>query len=337
MTAGALATTASAAVLLGIARRALLVRPPRQPRRRGAVRACDVRSLALPLAARGQAVDLPPPIRQRRRAGCSSRPPRTAARRDDAARRRVARLHLPRVAEGRLPNFARLLDAGAGMDLATMRPTQPDPVWAAVATGMYPAKNGVRSARRYFARSETARSICCPTTASRTRSCISASSATSRTRRTAGGRGRSGDPRRRWRQRRHRPLAADVSRLEAVDGFIVSDRFHQLVGSIADFDRAARPPATCCRSLEAALPTRQAGVRCESDVQRRRAREPGRIRAAPRSRYSAAMHELAGEIGARLTALRYEGLDTVGHYYLRYTQPGRFRDCPTRIAAASRR
>jgi predicted AlkP superfamily phosphohydrolase/phosphomutase len=30
----------------------------------------------------------------------------------------------------------------------------------------------------------------------------------------------------------------------------------------------------------------------------------------------------------RLTALRYEGLDTVGHYYLRYSQPRAFRDVP---------
>jgi predicted AlkP superfamily phosphohydrolase/phosphomutase len=33
-------------------------------------------------------------------------------------------------------------------------------------------------------------------------------------------------------------------------------------------------------------------------------------------------------MGARLTALRYEGLDTVGHYYLRCTQPRIFRDLP---------
>ena len=62
---------------------------------------------------------------------------------------------LPRVAEGRLPAFARLLDKGAVIDLATTRPTQPDSVWAAVATGMYPAKNGVRSAGSYYARGDT--------------------------------------------------------------------------------------------------------------------------------------------------------------------------------------
>jgi hypothetical protein len=39
---------------------------------------------------------------------------------------------------GRLPNFGRLLDSGAAMHLATLRPTQPGPVWATVATGQYP-------------------------------------------------------------------------------------------------------------------------------------------------------------------------------------------------------
>ena len=61
---------------------------------------------------------------------------------------------LPRAAEGRLPNFSRVIEGGAAVDLATIRPTQPDPVWAAVATGMYPAKSGVRSAARYYARND---------------------------------------------------------------------------------------------------------------------------------------------------------------------------------------
>jgi predicted AlkP superfamily phosphohydrolase/phosphomutase len=30
----------------------------------------------------------------------------------------------------------------------------------------------------------------------------------------------------------------------------------------------------------------------------------------------------------RFTAVRYDGLDVVGHYYLRYTQPRTFRDIP---------
>ena len=52
-------------------------------------------------------------------------------------------------AEGRLPNFGRILDAGAVMHLATLHPTSADAVWAAVATGKLPQKNGVRSAGIY--------------------------------------------------------------------------------------------------------------------------------------------------------------------------------------------
>lgn len=56
---------------------------------------------------------------------------------------------VPAVAEGRLPEFARLLDGGASLHLATLRPTQPAPVWATVATGKYPSKHGIRSAAVY--------------------------------------------------------------------------------------------------------------------------------------------------------------------------------------------
>ena len=52
-------------------------------------------------------------------------------------------------AEGRLPNFGRILDSGAAMHLATLRPTQPGPVWATVATGQYPPRHGVISTSTY--------------------------------------------------------------------------------------------------------------------------------------------------------------------------------------------
>jgi predicted AlkP superfamily phosphohydrolase/phosphomutase len=52
-------------------------------------------------------------------------------------------------AEGRLPNFGRLLDVGAVMHVATLHPTSADAVWAAVATGKLPQKNGVRSGGVY--------------------------------------------------------------------------------------------------------------------------------------------------------------------------------------------
>jgi len=57
----------------------------------------------------------------------------------------------PAVAAGRLPNIARIFDQGAVLHLATLRPTQAEPVWSAVATGRYPIYNGVRSAVVYRA------------------------------------------------------------------------------------------------------------------------------------------------------------------------------------------
>jgi hypothetical protein len=58
----------------------------------------------------------------------------------------------PIAAEGRLPNFGKLLEAGAVMHLATTRPTHAVPVWTAVATGKLPYKNGIRSAASYTVR-----------------------------------------------------------------------------------------------------------------------------------------------------------------------------------------
>ena len=51
--------------------------------------------------------------------------------------------------EGRLPNLGRILDSGAAMHLATLRPTQPGPVWTTVATGRYPPRHGVISTSTY--------------------------------------------------------------------------------------------------------------------------------------------------------------------------------------------
>lgn len=60
------------------------------------------------------------------------------------------------VAEGRLPNFGRVLDSGVATHLATLRPTQAEPIWTTVATGRLPQTSGVRSAARYRARANGA-------------------------------------------------------------------------------------------------------------------------------------------------------------------------------------
>ena len=149
-------------------------------------------SLALPIAARGAGGALPLGARRVTLAPRRRRARRRASRCCCSTARRSSTCW-PRVAAGRLPNFGRVLDSGASMDLATIRPTQPDPVWAAVATGMYPAKNGVRSAafvfraRRRPAARPAAGSLFLAHPGPPRRAC-----ATSRTRRRRGGRGRSG-------------------------------------------------------------------------------------------------------------------------------------------------
>src|SRR3954466_6994813 len=303
MTAGALATTASAAVLLVIA-----VAHYSFGRRGSRVGAslfvlAAFASLALPLAARGPGVDLPMPIAPlRAQAAPAAAPgqPRVAMILLDGASLDYV---LPRVAEGRLPAFARLLEKGAVMDLATVRPTQPDPVWAAVATGMYPSKNGVRSAASFFARSDDRMVDLLPD------HCFSHALV------YLGFIHDEPNASNTWRARPLWSIASNAGvrvgivrwpltyPAAEVNGFIVSDRFHQLVGSIAEFDRAATP-ADVLPWLEASFSQPPAGPESHAP-------HPGAAAAAAgtpeesalrRDRgYSAVMRNLAAEMSPRLT------------------------------------
>ena len=329
MTAGALATTAAAAVLLVIA-----VAHYSFGRRGSRVGAslfvlAAFASLALPLAARGPGISLPEPIRLTGTAPppqpvLPGQPRVTMILLDGGSLEYV----LPRVAEGRLPAFARLVEKGAVMDLATVRPTQPDPVWAAVATGMYPAKNGVRSAASYFARDDDRMVDLLPD------HCFSHALVHLGFIRDEPNASNTWRARPIWSIASNAGVRVGIVRwpltypAEEVDGFIVSDRFHQLVGSIAEFDRAATP-REALPWLEASfvqLPTGSDAEPAEIGAVVSGTPEESALR---RDRgYSAVMRNLTGEMSPRLTALRYEGLDTVGHYYLRYTQPRIFRDVP---------
>lgn len=327
MTNGAIATSLSAILLLGIA-----IAHYSFGRRGSRVVAslfvlAAVASLALPLAARGEAVSLP--------AMASGG---LTMRTDDAPGPGVRMLLLdggsleyilPRVADGGLPNFARLLDKSARMDLATVRPTQPDPVWAAVATGMYPSKNGVRSAAAYYARNDGRAVDLLPDY------CLAHALVRLRFVRDEPNSSAV------WRARPLWAILADAGMTvgvvrwpltypaPAVLGFIVSDRFHQLVGSIAEFDRAAYPLQALPILQDAFSQSRPAGVAGASAADAATARQTPEASALERDRqYSLAMEKLTTPVRPRFTALRYDGLDTVGHYYLRYAQPRTIRGVP---------
>ena len=241
MTAGAAATTATAIVLLGLA--AAHYSFGRRGSRVGAalLAIAVFGSLALPVAARGPGV--PPSGRSVSTA--------IAGRALPVSGPRVLMLLLdgasleyvwPRAAGGRLPNFARLLESGASMNLATVRPTGPDPVWASVATGMYPARNGVRSPSEYYVRGDTRPFALLPDY------CFSHvlvhlgflhrepnSSASLR-----------GRPL--WSILAEAGITAGVVRwpltfpAQPVHGFVLSDRFHQLLGSVLELDNSAAYP-----------------------------------------------------------------------------------------------
>jgi predicted AlkP superfamily phosphohydrolase/phosphomutase len=321
MTAGAIATTASAGVLLGIA-----IAHYSFGRRGSRVGAAlfviaAFASLALPVAARGGAA-----------APAATPRPVTAGvtqRSDDQSQPRVVMLLLdgasldyvwPHVPQGRLPNFARLLESGAVMDLATIRPTQPDPVWGAVATGLLPSHNGVRSAAEYFARNDDRPLDLLPDRAL-SHAMVHFGFVRDEPRTSLAWRARPI-----WTILSEAGITVGVVRwplthpAEALNGFVVSDRFDQLAGSIVEFERSVHPvevlPAVTGAVADAQPEPADGGVPPEASALRR-----DRL-------YSAAMRELKQRFAPRFTALRYQGLDTVGHYYFRYTQPQGIRAVP---------
>ena len=119
-------------------------------------------SIAAPIAIRGRGIPAAPEARRVDAIGdaadvagvtSSERSSRVTILAIDAA---SLELITNATADGRLPNFGRLLDAGAVMHLATLHPTSAEAVWAAAATGKLPQKNGVRSLGTYrLARSST--------------------------------------------------------------------------------------------------------------------------------------------------------------------------------------
>lgn len=97
-------------------------------------------SLLVPVWIRGPGELKVPAMKRGNQAHPVSEPPRVRMFLIDGASRGFL---LQRV--GQLPNFGKLIDRGAIIDLATLRPTQAEPVWTAAATGKYPPKNGARS------------------------------------------------------------------------------------------------------------------------------------------------------------------------------------------------
>lgn len=224
-------------------------------------------------------------------------------------------------ADGRLPNFGRVLDTGAVMHLATIHPTSAEAVWTAVATGKLPQKNGVRSANIYdLARGgeplQLLPDYCFAHALVRFGLVgeVPHSSASLRT----------------------RPFWSILSVLgipvgvvgwpltqpaPIVRGYMVSDAYARLAAtpSAIDDSSSVYPPEMqpeIARALESAAVSDAPDVVSAVNV------APGRI--------DHMFDQIAGTLAAdhptRVTVVRYSSLDPIGHYYLRYANPSAFGD-----------
>jgi predicted AlkP superfamily phosphohydrolase/phosphomutase len=218
----------------------------------------------------------------------------------------------PRVASGRLPNLGRLLDRGALMNLATIRPTQPDPVWTAVATGIYPNRNGVRSAASYYAPGDQRGVDLLPD------HCFSHVLVRLGVVRDQPNSSTAWRARPLWSILGRYGISSGVVRwpltypAQPVDGFLVTDRFHQVVGSMSEFAEAAYPAEL--------LPI----VRDAFGGQPPTAADPADMAARRDELYAKAWRELQVARPVRFSAIRFQGIDAVSHMFLRYAQPQDF-------------
>jgi predicted AlkP superfamily phosphohydrolase/phosphomutase len=323
MAVGASATTAAALVLFGIA-----VAHYSFGRRGSKVGAALLgialtASLVLPIAARGAGGHEigPPPLRAPLApAGVESPPRVTMILLDGASLDYI----WPRAAEGRLPNFGRLLDAGASMDLATIRPTQPDPVWAAVATGMYPAKNGIRSPMSYYALHDDRPIDLLPD------DCFSHTLVQLGIVRDEGKTSAAWRARPLWTILNDYGISTGIVRWPLtypalpVNGFVITNRFHQL-GTLSDVEGPAAYPADSQEVAEKAFAGSDAAAAVLPGGTPIPPGTAANLASARWDQYYARSLRAAVRVRpVEFTAMRYQGLDTIGHNMLRYAQPQAF-------------
>lgn len=288
-------------------------------------------SVAAPLAARGLARLQPLPAR--------SLPPAEGALPTSGSQVRMLMLDgasldviISAVAAGRLPNFARVLDQGAAMHLATLRPAQAEPVWSAIATGRYPMHNGVRSAVVYRALGGTPIDLLpdyCFAQALVSFGFLTEEplTVTDLTARPI------------WNILSDRGVSVGVigwpltHPAPVVDGFAVSDAFHRLPEAELTLDASpALWPGGWLEDALAALQvpavpdpvslvTAMGAPQPINDYDVRRDQAP-----IVADRVHLQLLNAFEEIAPRFLAVRFPGIDAVGHRFLRYADPAAFGD-----------
>jgi hypothetical protein len=325
MRQGALATTVFAAVLLMVATLRYSF-----GRRGGRVTAtllvvAMAGSVAVPLWLRVPAEPAVPTTRRPREPQVVAQPPRVRLILVDGASLGFIR---HRIAAGQLPNFGKMIDRGASMDLASLRPTQVEPVWAAAATGKYPPVNGIRSQAVYRVNADDADPVdvlpdYCFAYALLYQGFVRAESQTKDALRA----------RPLWDILADYGLASGIVNwpltraARAARGYIISDTFDEATSQPLRLgDAQAGDPSTAVDIARDAFDRWQ--LRTWRDVMPSVA--PGEaptstlIRVRWDRAYSDAATELEQQFAPRLTAVRYEGVDDLAHTYLIDAVPEQF-------------
>jgi len=327
MRQGAMATTIFAVVLVSIA--VLRYSFGRRGSRPAGVLlgVSMVLSVAVPLWLRGPGETLVPVARRWTTPPTIAMAPRVRVLVFDAASLGFIR---QRVAASQLPNFARMLDRGATMSVATLRPTQAEPVWASAATGKLPQKTGVRSNAIYRVDSSGTPQVdllpdYCFAYALVRQGFVGEDQQT-----TA-----SLSARALWDILADYGLTSGITGwpmtypARAERGYVVSDRLDEAASSplrLADAETGdpttavdvarERFDAWQARPWREVLPPAAPG---DSEPE-------GLLRARWDRAYSDTAAELELQFAPRLTAVRYEGLEAFGRAYLREAQPELFGD-----------
>jgi hypothetical protein len=233
-----------------------------------------------------------------------------------------------RVAAGGLSNVGRILDRGAAMDLATLRPTQPEPIWAAAATGKYPPTNGIRSNAVYRVRPDDVDPVnllpdycfafALPFLGLVTREDASAASLGARPL---------------WDILADSKIPSGIVRWPLTFpahtewGYVISDRFDEGARSPLRWgDARAGSPTSAVEIARGAFDASLAAPGPEGLPAAVSPDAPTAPVAPVRwdRAYSQAAALLEPSFSPRLTAVRYVGIDTMGHTYLRYSEPQAF-------------
>jgi hypothetical protein len=229
-------------------------------------------------------------------------------------------------ADGRLPNFGRVLDAGAVMHLATLHPTSAEAVWTAAATGKLPQKNGVRSAGIYHL-ARGGEPVQLLPDYSFAHALVRFGLVSEEPHSSA--------------SFRARPFWSILSGLgipvavvgwplthpaPVVRGYLVSDAYPRLIATPSGIDD---PSSVYPPEMKAAVAdTLNEGAAAPADSAEASAARGIANEAASRidRTFDQIAWGLASTHPARVTVIRYSSLDPIGHYYLRYAMPAAFGD-----------